>query len=263
MPKSNNATLRTRGWEAALKWKSQIGKSGLSYFASFNISDAQSVVLSYLNPTGIFSDWYAGKKVGEIWGYTANGLFKSKEEVDGYLSKVDLSYIYSAWNPGDVKYEDKNGDGKVNQGNNSINDPGDYSVIGNSSPRYQYGFSGGVEYKGFDFSFLLNGTGKRDLFPSPYGTLNYPYWGMSTWLHTALTPQHLNYFRDQPGDEYTGLYEGNANINLNAFYPRPYLQTNQNDKNRQPSTRYLMNLSYLRLQNMQLGYSYRKVFCTN
>lgn len=255
VPKSNNATLRTRGWEAAIKWNSEIKKSGLSYFVSFNLSDAQSVVLSYLNPTGIFTDWYAGKKVGEIWGYTANELFKSQEEVDNYLSKVNLSYIYSAWNPGDLKYEDKNSDGKVNQGNNSINDPGDYSVIGNSSPRYLYGLSGGVSYKGFDFSFLLNGTGKRNYFASPYGTINYPYWGMSEWLHTALTPDHLNYFRDKPGDEYTGLYEGDANINIDAFYPRPYLQTNQNAKNRQPSSRYLMDLSYLRLQNVQLGYS--------
>ena len=259
VPKSNNATLRTRGWEAAIRWNSEIKRSGLSYFVSLNMSDAQSVVMDYLNPTGIFTDWYAGKKVGEIWGYTANELFKSKEDVDSYLSRVNLSYIYSTWNPGDLKYLDTNGDGKVNQGNNSINDPGDYSVIGNSSPRYIYGLSGGIEYKGFDFSFLLNGTGKRDYFAihngSNSGILNYPYWGVGEWAHTALTPQHLDYFRDQPGDKYTGLYEGDANINIDAFYPRTYLQRDQNIKNRQPSTRYLMDLSYLRLQNVQFGYN--------
>ncbi len=259
VPRSNNATLRTRGWEASVRWNNEIRESGLSHFVSFNISDVQSVVMDYLNPTGIFTDWYAGKKVGEIWGYTANELFKSQEDVDGYLSQVDLSYIYSAWNPGDLKYLDINGDGKVNQGNNSINDPGDYSVIGNSSPRYLFGLSGGIEYKGFDFSFLLSGTGKRNYFAhygtSAAGITNYPYWGIGEWAHTALTPHHLDYFRDRPGDKYTGLYEGEANINIDAFYPRPYVQGNQNAKNRHPSTRYLMDLSYFRLQNVQLGYN--------
>lgn len=258
-PRSNNATLRTRGWEAAVRWNDEIERGGLSYFVSLNMSDAQSVVIDYLNPTGIYTDWYAGKKVGEIWGYKADELFKTQEEVDSYLSQVDMSYIYSAWNPGDVKYLDINGDGRIDQGNNSINDPGDYTVIGNNSPRYLFGLTAGIEYKGFDFSFLMNGTGKRDYFAhystSASGITNYPYWGIGEWAHTALTPQHLDYFRDKPGDQYTGLHEGVSNINVDAFYPKPYLQGHQNAKNRHPSTRYLMDLSYLRLQNVQLGYS--------
>ncbi|MBX3239348.1 MAG: TonB-dependent receptor [Chitinophagaceae bacterium] len=256
VPKSNNATLRTRGWEGAIRWNSEIKKSGLSYFISFNMSDAQSVVLNYLNPTGIVTDWYAGKKVGEIWGYTANELFRSQEDVNSYLSRTDLSFIYNTWNPGDLKYLDTNDDGKVNNGTNSINNSGDISVIGNNTPRYQYGLSAGFEYKGFDFSFLIKGTGKRDYFvPSYNGVSNYAYWGINTWLHTGLTTEHLDYFRDKPGDEYTGLYEGDANINLDAFWPKMYIQADQNHKNRQPSTRYLMDLSYLRLQNVQLGYN--------
>ena len=256
VPNSNNSTLRTRGWEATIRWNHEIKNSGLSYFASFNLSDAQSVVLDYLNPTGIITDWYRGKKVGEIWGYTANELFKSQDEVDAYLSKVNLSYIYNKWNPGDLKYLDKNGDGKVNSGTNSINDPGDLSVIGNNTPRYQWGLSAGFEYKGFDFSFLIKGTAKRDFFVTENANVsNYEYWGIKTWLHTALTTDHLDYFRDQPGDKYTGLYEGDANINLNAFWPKRYIQADQNYKNEQPSTRYLLNLSYARLQNVQLGYN--------
>ncbi len=261
VPKSNNATLRTRGWEGAIRWNSEIKKSGLSYFVSFNMADAQSVVLDYLNPTGIVTDWYAGKKVGEIWGYTANELFKSQEDVNSYLSRTDLSFIYNTWNPGDLKYIDTNGDGKVNNGTNSINNPGDMSVIGNNTPRYQYGLSAGFEYKGFDFSFLIKGTGRRDYFvPSYNGVSNYAYWGINAWLHTGLTTEHLDYFRDKPGDEYTGLYEGNANINLNAFWPKMYIQADQNHKNRQPSNRYLLDLSYARLQNVQLGYNLPQSF---
>ncbi|HRO47149.1 TonB-dependent receptor [Agriterribacter sp.] len=256
VPKSNNATLRTRGWEGAIRWNSEIKRSGLSYFVSFNMADAQSVVLDYLNPTGIVTDWYAGKKVGEIWGYTANELFRSQEDVNSYLSRTDLSFIYNTWNPGDLKYLDTNGDGKVNNGTNSINNPGDISVIGNNTPRYQYGLSAGFEYKGFDFSFLIKGTGKRDYFVTSNTTVsNYAYWGINTWLHTGLTTEHLDYFRDKPGDEYTGLYEGDANINLDAFWPKMYIQADQNHKNRQPSSRYLLDLSYARLQNVQLGYN--------
>lgn len=256
VPNSNNATLRTRGWEGTIRWNHEVKNSGLSYFASFNLSDAQSVVLDYLNPTGVITDWYPGKKVGEIWGYTANELFKSQDEVAAYLSKVDLSYIYNKWNPGDLKYLDKNGDGKVNRGTNSINDPGDLSVIGNNTPRYQWGLSAGFEYKGFDFSFLIKGTAKRDFFVTDNASVsNYAYWGIKTWLHTGLTTDHLDYFRDQPGDKYTGLYEGDANINLDAFWPKHYIQADQNYKNEQPSTRYLLDLSYARLQNVQLGYN--------
>lgn len=256
VPKSNNATLRTRGWEGAIRWNHQINNSGFSYFALFNLSDAQSVVLDYLNPTGIITDWYPGKKVGEIWGYTANELFKSQNEVDAYLDKVDLSFIYNKWNPGDLKYLDTNGDGKVNSGTNSLNNPGDLSVIGNSTPRYQWGLSAGFEYKGFDFSFLFKGTAKRDFFVVENASVsNYEYWGIKTWLHTALTTDHLDYFRDQPGDKYTGLYEGDANINLNAFWPKKYIQADQNYKNQHSSTRYLLDLSYIRLQNVQLGYN--------
>ncbi|MCK9410672.1 MAG: TonB-dependent receptor [Prolixibacteraceae bacterium] len=261
VPKSNNATLRTRGWESALRWVHDVKRSALSYHVSLNISDAQSVVLDYLNPTGIITDWYAGKRVGEIWGYTAHELFKTKEDVDEYLSKVDMSYIYNTWNPGDLKYLDTSGDGKVDRGTGSLDNHGDLSVIGNDMPRYQWGLSGGFDYKGFDFSFLVKGTAKRDFYVRSDGNeSNYAYWGLNTWLHTGLTTEHLDYFRDKPGDEYTGLYEGDANINLDAFWPKLYIQGAQNYKNRHPSTRYLLDLSYIRLQNVQIGYTLPQSF---
>jgi hypothetical protein len=255
VPKSNNASLRTRGWESSIKWNHNIRHSDFSYFVTFNLYDAKTVVTEYLNPTGLITDWYSGKEIGEIWGYTANELFKSQEEVNAYLEKVDLSYIFSTWNPGDLKYEDTNGDDKVDVGARSLDDHGDLSVIGNSTPRYQWGISAGLNYKNFDFSFLIKGTAKRDYFPEGATSENYVFWGIRNWLFTALQSEHLDYFRDQPGDKYTGLHEGDANINLDAFWPRPYLATNQNAKNRQNSTRYLVDASYIRLQNVQLGYN--------
>lgn len=254
VPQSNNATLRTRGWETSIRWNHDLPGSGISYFINLNLFDAQSVVTDYLNPSGIVNDWYAGKEVGEIWGYTAHELYRDQEELDAYLEQVDLSFINNSWNPGDLKYLDINGDGRVNIGSNSLDDPGDLSVIGNSTPRYQWGVSAGMDFKGFDFSFLFRGTARRD-FSVPFGGENYVFWGIRSWLFTALTPDHLDYYRDQPGDQYTGLHEGQANINLEAYWPKPYLDRNQNNKNRHPSTRYLLNASFIRLQNVQFGYN--------
>lgn len=74
-----------------------------------------------------------------------------------------------------------------------------------------------------------------------------------------MTPDHLDYFRDQPGSKYSGLYEGNANINTDAYWPRPYLNDTEEAKNKNhANTRYLQNAAYLRLQNIQLGYSFPK-----
>lgn len=254
VPLSNNASLRSRGWEISLRWNHKLERTGLTYFVNMNLHNVNTVVTEYLNPSGLVSNWYPGKAVGEIWGYTADDLFKSQEEVDAYLADVDMSFLFNDWNPGDLKYLDINGDGKINAGSNSLANPGDLSIIGNSSPRYQFGFNAGLNYKGFDFSFLLQGTARRD-YSVPVNGEQYMFWGINSWLFTSLTPEHLDYFRDQPGDKYVGLYEGEANINTDSYWPRPYLNLQQNNKNRHPSTRYLLNAAYLRLQNVQLGYS--------
>lgn len=255
VPQANNSTLRARGWELTLKWEHLI-HSGFSYFVHGNIYDSRSVVTQYFNPTGTLSTWYNGREQGEIWGYTIHDLYRSQEEVDAHLAEADLSEIWAgAWLPGDVKYEDINGDGIVTNGSNTTYDHGDLSVIGNSTPRYQFGISMGLNYKSFDFSMLWKGTAKRDL-SFGGGIDENIFWGFSVWNRSSVFPGHLDYFRDQEGDKYTGLYEGEANINLDAYWPRPYMHTRENGKNRLSSTRYLQNGAYVRLQNVQLGYSF-------
>lgn len=251
VPRANNSTLNTRGWELSLKWKHNF-KESLSYFFDFNLFDNKSVVTKYLNPTGILSTWYEGKEVGEIWGFTAHDLYRSQEEIDSYLESVDLSYIFNSWNPGDLKYEDINGDQKVDAGTNTIDNHGDLSIIGNEMPHFQFGISAGINYKRFDFSMLWRGAAKRDMF---FGGGQNIYWGFRTFNQSSVFPWHLDYYRDQPGDKYTGLKEGEANLNTEAFWPRPYLNNPENNKNRHVSTRYLQDGSFLRLQNVQLGYS--------
>jgi TonB-linked SusC/RagA family outer membrane protein len=252
LPKANNSTLRTRGWEWSLRWQQQVAP-GFSYFLNANLYDARTFVTKYLNPTGLLSSWYAGKEQGEIWGYTSNDLYRTQAEVEAHRSAVNLSSIWGgAWRPGDVKYEDINGDGQVNRASNTLNDHGDLSIIGNSTPRFQYGILAGLNFKGFDFSVLFKGTAKRDLF---FGADENVFWGFrNTATQSSPFINHLDYFRDKEGDKYTGLYEGEANLNLNAYLPRPYLN-GEDIKNKEISTRYLQSGAYLRLQNIQLGYN--------
>lgn len=254
VPKENNSTLRTRGWEISLNWKHAL-ENGLSYNLGISLYDYKSVVTKYFNPTGTLSTWYEGAEVGDIWGYTVNDLFRSQEDLDSYLSKVDMTHIAANWNTGDLKYEDINHDGKVNNGTNTIGNHGDLSVIGNDQPHYQYTINGGVSYKGFDFSMLWRGVAKKDMYFYRGSNI---YWGfMGGWWESCLTPEHLDYFRDQPGSKYSGLYEGDANINTDAYWPRPYLNNTEEAKNKNhANTRYLQNAAYLRLQNVQLGYSF-------
>ena len=167
-----------------------------------------------------------------------------------YQDEVDLSFIYAGkWNTGDLKYEDSNGDKDVNNGKNTLSDHGDLSIIGNQTPHYQFGISSGITFKNFDFSMLWKGVLKRSLF---FNSSQNMFWGIPTSIYTFM----LDYYRDQPGTRYYGLYEGEENINLDSYWPRPYAGGSGANRNKQPSTRYLVNGAYARLQNVQLGYNF-------
>jgi hypothetical protein len=141
------------------------------------------------------------------------------------------------YGPGDVKFNDLNGDGVINYGTNTIGNPGDRAVIGNTNPRYQYGFRVGVDWKGLDFSVFFQGVGKRNLWATGNMVLPGYYAAEANYSHT------LDYWtKDRTG----------------AFYPRPmeYSQTAQ--WNYLPNSRYLLNVAYLRLKNLNIGYSLPK-----
>ncbi len=249
-PRSNNAELRTRGFELAVRWKQTL-TNGLNYYVNTNMYDAKTVVTKYHNPTGILSSWREGQEVGEIWGWSSGGMFQSQEEIDNH---ADQSYIYSEWNTGDLKYDDINGDGKIDKGDNTIDDHGDQILIGNREPRYQFGISAGLDYKGFDFSMIWKGTAKRDReMIAKRGEAYYGFSKRASWSQPK--DDHLDYYRDQPGTNLVGLHEGEANINKDAFYTRPYLHNNSNMKNYNVNSWFMADYSYIRLQNVQLGYT--------
>jgi TonB-linked SusC/RagA family outer membrane protein len=248
IPNENNSELRTRGWDMLLTWKDKINKD-FSYSVTAMMFDYKSVVTKYNNPTGILTTDYTGRESGEIWGYETVGLIQTKEQADQINTSKSQNFINSqVWRTGDVMYRDLNGDGVINNGKNTVADHGDIKIIGNSTPRYQFGLTLTANYKGFDFSGFLNGTAKRDLWIT--GNM---FWGFQNWNFSILYPHHTDYYRDTEGSTYSGL-----GVNKDAYYPRPYSQASQYSKNQQVQTRYLQSGAYIRLKNLQLGYTVPK-----
>ena len=228
-PQMNAADLRTSGWEVALTWKSAL-QNGFAYSATLSLSDYQAEITKYDNPTKNLSDnYYEGKKLGEIWGFVTDGLFQSDEEASSWNQSKIVGYTQYA---GDIKFADLNGDGEVTRGENTVNNSGDLKIIGNETPRYNFGIRGTAEYKGFDFTLFFQGTMKRDIIPSKTFYLSHY---TSEWS----VPQKMNYdyWRED---------------NRDAFFPRARMNGSAVNENQ---TRFMLNGAYIRCKQLALGYT--------
>lgn len=240
-PKTNNAGMRNKGWELVLNYRGKIGKD-IDYSIGGSLSDATSEVTRYdggkTNPS---EKWYQGKKAGEIWGYRADGLIQTQEEADEYNKTYDLSFISGKpWTPGDVKYRDLDGDKEINNGTNVVGDMGDMTVIGNTTPRYQYTVNGSISWKGVSVSAMFQGVGKRDWNP---GSGAY-FWGSGSYAQVTVFKEHLDYWSEN---------------NRGAYYPKPYIHsgggvTPFSAKTTTMSDRYIQNGAYCRLKNLTVSY---------
>ena len=230
VPNENAADLSTTGFELSLGWNDRLN-NGMSYWVKGVLSDYQAEITRFTNPQGLInSGHYVGKKLGEIWGYSSKGLFQSDEEV---ASSPSQSVIWGgAWKAGDVKYEDLNKDGVITYGENTLDNPGDRKIIGNNTPRYSFGVTGGLEYKGFDFQMMFQGVGKRD-----YMVGGVHFWGFQDEWDVPVKAS-LDYWTED---------------NRGAYFARPNWN---NGGNRQNSDRYMQNAAYVRLKNLTLGYSF-------
>lgn len=232
-PQMNAADLRTRGWELALTWKQAL-ESGFNYSTTLSLSDYQAEITKFDNPNKVLAsgEYYEGQKLGEIWGFVTDGLFKTDEEAAAWDQSEIVGFKQYA---GDIKFADLNNDGKITRGKNTVDDSGDLKVIGNETPRYNFGLRGTAEYKGFDFTLFFQGTMKRDILPSSaFYTAHYG----SQWS----VPQKMNYdyWRED---------------NPNAHFPRARFN---NDAIRQNQTRYMLNGAYIRCKQLALGYTIPK-----
>ncbi|MDX9903503.1 MAG: SusC/RagA family TonB-linked outer membrane protein [Bacteroidales bacterium] len=268
-PQSNFGSLRTNGMEIQVDYNHRF-ENGLGITLTATLADAVTKITEYGSTKSIDS-WYVGKTYGEIWGYETDRLFQADDFAydDGNLIKVTVpnetgSANYTIYQladpanvaiqgrlqsgnflfmPGDVKFVDQNGDGYINPGNRLIEDAdgnpdhGDLKIIGNSTPRWMYGFRTDLDFKGVDLSFFIQGVGKREVWGN--GFLAIPGFNSAD----GAMPQAFagDFWREDRTD---------------AFYPRPYNQAGSGTTlNMQVQTRYLLNMAYTRLKNITLGYT--------
>jgi TonB-linked SusC/RagA family outer membrane protein len=248
VPRGNYADLYTRGFEFTLAWKNSFGvKKPFRYNVKFTLADNVSFITKYNNPANLISpepytfitNYYVGQRVGDIWGYETEGLFTSADDIKNH---ADQSFVQvSSGNkvmPGDIKFKDLNGDGKINKGKQTLDDHGDWKVIGNNRPRYMYGITTNFDWNNFSLDAFFQGVGKRDWY------FNTPeFWGQySVWY--ATIPNHTL------KDNWT--LNGN---DPNSYWPRYRGPMVYGDRELQPQTKYLQNVSYIRLKNITLAYS--------
>ena len=162
--------------------------------------------------------------------------------MNAHLAATSQCSMGSSWAAGDIMYRDLDGNNEINSGSSTISDPGDRRIIGNSTPRYKYGITLDLAWKGIDLNVFFQGIGKRDyMLTGPY------FWGAYSGMwQSAGFDEHWDFFRPE-GDP--------LGANVNSYYPRPIFSDGNGSKNRQTQTKYLQDASYLRLKNIQLGYT--------
>lgn len=247
-PKGNYADMSTYGFELSLSYDDSwmVGSAPLNFGLKATLADSRSFIDKYNNPTGDLGDYYVGQEVGEIWGYICNGLFQNQSQIDDYYGPgdpyVNTKFAYSSGNvvsPGDLIIEDLNGNKIIDTGANTVPDSGDRRIIGNTSARYRYSFNISLEWHGVFASAFFQGVGKRDWYPSAES----PFWGQyNRPYNQALKWMIGNYWTKDNPNAYLPKYTG---------YYQPFYQSHAN-------SRYLQDASYLRLQNLQVGWNLPK-----
>ena len=248
-PKGNYADMSTYGYEIALSYNDSFKLAGkpFNFGIKATLADYYSIIDRYNNASRKLSDYYEGQRLGEIWGFVCNGLFQSQAEIDaafggkGYKNDImQTSEKYITY-PGDMRFEDLNGNDAIDRGSSTVDDPGDRKIIGNSEPRYLYTISLNADWNGFFLSALFDGVGRQQWFPSDESL----FWGMYNRPYNQVPTWHLqNYWTEERPNAYLPRYVGyygpmNANtVNVN--------------------TRYLQDVSYIRLKNLQFGYELPK-----
>lgn len=240
VPKRNSGELKTNGWELSVKWKDQLS-NGIRYDVGFVLSDYQSEVVKFTgNPNKLLSALYDGMKMGEIWGYETVGILQESDftiDENGKYTLIGPSQtkINSTIYPGDVRYADLDGDGEITKGDQTVDNPGDRKIIGNSTPRFQYGITGNISWKNFDLNIFFQGIGKKDVWIS-----DNVFWGGSgtsgNWemYNNSWTPERTN----AKYPMYAGRISGSD-----------YTQSG-----------FLFNGAYLRLKTLALGYTLPKAW---
>lgn len=217
-PFQNAGKVRNAGYDITVGYAGQSGE--FKYNIDLVFSDVKNEIVDLRN-TGPFIDGVSIRDVGypidAFFGYQSAGLFQSAQEVTNHATQFGGSV-----SPGDIKYVDQNNDGIINAQ--------DRVVLGSDIPRYTYGMTLSGSYKGFDLSCFIQGVGKANSYLSGYGV-----WA----FYVGGTAYERHFDRWSPS-------------NTDASYPR---LTFGDQNNEQISDYWMINAAYMRVKNLQLGYS--------
>ncbi|HYH55117.1 MAG TPA: TonB-dependent receptor, partial [Anseongella sp.] len=202
VPRGNYADLETTGWEISINWRDQftMAEKPFNYDVRLTVADSRAIVTKYNNEfLSLDDDHYAGQRIGEIWGYQVEGLFRSEEEIANSPSQSNIPNTSTRKNyVGDLKFKNLDGDDVIYQGLNRVGDSGDKSIIGNSEPRYTYGFNLNGDWNGFFLSAFFQGVMKQDYYPSRearfWGQYNRPYNQYPSWHENNMFREELGNF---------------------------------------------------------------------
>lgn len=219
-PPQNAGIVDNTGWEISVSHTNQVG-SEFNYRVEANLSNFQNEVVD-LARTGPFiggnTITQVGSSLNAVYGYRTDGFFQSEEEIQNYPTYAGKGDTH----PGDVKYVDVNEDGSIT--------PDDRVVLGNLDPHYSFGVSTQMQYRAFDLGFRLQGVGKQNR------TISGAPFECGNWLNPVLEACSDYWTEDNP----------------DASIPRPQRSST---KNHQLSEQWIIDASYVRLKNVQLGYT--------
>lgn len=222
VPTGNYGELVVKGWEVSIGWRDQI--KDFNYFVSFNLADRKDKLVDYgVEYTGFTAgvdQKVQGYSIGSIFGFETDGYFQTSKE-----AQEAPAFNRAIQDAGDIRYIDQDGDGKISA-------PNDLVYLGTTQPRYEFSFHLGGSWKSIDFSALFQGVGKRNFYLD--GGVFQPF--RDSWSNYSYT-----YFSDYWTPE-----------NPNALLPRLYAGTKHNY---QYSSHWLQNAAYIRLKNLQVGYT--------
>jgi TonB-linked SusC/RagA family outer membrane protein len=228
-PYANAGDVENSGFETAINYRDNFGDVGFNIGGnlSFYKNKVTSLGNGGLPLYGSVSKTEVGGPMSRFFGYVYDGIFQNQQQIDSYVGPAGQK-VQPLATPGDFKFKDLNNDGVL--------DDKDRTYIGSPHPDLIYGFNLGANYKGFDFTAFFQGTVGNDIWN---GLKSFGAVGNQNALAEA----------------YTGAWTKEGD---NATYPKP--STTNNNNNYRNSSWWVESGSYLRLQNVQLGYSVSSVF---
>jgi len=232
--KQNEGKMQNQGWELTIAYHAKTGD--FNHNVRLNIADSKNKVLTYTGGQQIssFDEMSSiiavGQPYGSYFGYQTAGYFKSYTDIQNSALPVGINASQLA--PGDVKYVDVNKDGVI--------DSKDRVILGNAFPRYTFGLTYDVNWKGFDVSMLIQGVGERSEFIR--GELIQPYQGNYSY---TMYQNQLNFWTP---------------TNTNSTWPRLAAAGSISDTNNYgySSQVHIFNAAYIRLKNIAIGYTIPK-----